>query len=86
MKTLISVKDIQATLGLGKSAVYSLIHEKSFPSPIALNSRTLRWDSEDFAKWLESKKTPLKDKKKISISPKEKVFIINGVRFRKSAR
>jgi len=86
MKTLISVKDIQVVLGLGRSAVYALIHDESFPSPVILNSRTLRWDSDDFATWLEGKKSPLKKRKKNQISPKENVFVINGVRFRKGAK
>jgi len=86
MNKLITVKDIRVILGLGTSAVYALIHDPSFPSPVILNSRTLRWDSEELAKWLEEKKSPLKPVKKINVSPKENVFVINGVRFRKSAR
>ena len=83
MNELLKVKDIQARLGIGRSAVYALIHEPSFPAPIAINSRTLRWETTEFEQWLLSRKSSLKPKTQKQISPKGKVFVINGVRFRK---
>ena len=44
MNELLKVRDIQARLGIGRSAVYALIHEPTFPAPIAINSRNLRWE------------------------------------------
>jgi len=35
MNELLKVKDIQARLGIGRSAVYALIHEPSFLAPIS---------------------------------------------------
>ena len=83
MNELLKVKDIQARLGIGRSAVYALIHEPSFPVPIVINSRTLRWEISEFEQWLISRKSSLKPKTQKQISPKGKVFVINGVRFRK---
>ena len=83
MNELLKVRDIQARLGIGRSAVYALIHEPSFPAPIAINSRILRWEVTEFEQWLLSRKSSLKTKKQKQISPKGKVFVINGVRFRK---
>jgi predicted DNA-binding transcriptional regulator AlpA len=83
MNELLKVRDIQARLGIGRSAVYALIHEPSFPAPIAINSRILRWEVTEFEQWLLSKKSSLKPKTQKQISPKGKVFVINGVRFRK---
>ena len=54
MNELLKVRDIQARLGIGRSAVYALIHEPSFPAPIAINSRTLRWEITEFEQWLLS--------------------------------
>ena len=83
MNELLKVRDIQARLGIGRSAVYALIHEPTFPAPIAINSRNLRWEVTEFEHWLLSRKSSLKPKKQKQISPKGKVFVINGVRFRK---
>jgi len=60
MNELLKVKDIQARLGIGRSAVYALIHEPSFPAPIAINSRTLRWEITEFEQWLLSRKSSLR--------------------------
>ena len=60
MNELLKVKDIQARLGIGRSAVYALIHEPSFPAPIAINSRTLRWEVTEFQQWLHSRKSSFK--------------------------
>lgn len=57
MNELLKVKDIQARLGIGRSAVYALIHEPSFPAPIAINSRALRWEATEFEQWLLSRKS-----------------------------
>jgi len=43
----------------------------------------LRWEVIEFEQWLLSRKSSLKPKKQKQISPKGKVFVINGVRFRK---
>ncbi|MEI6812516.1 MAG: AlpA family phage regulatory protein [Actinomycetes bacterium] len=83
MNELLKVRDIQARLGIGRSAVYALIHEPSFPAPISINSRTLRWEVTEFEQWLLSRKSTLKPKTQKQIAPKGKVFVINGVRFRK---
>ena len=83
MNELLKVRDIQARLGISRSAVYALIHEPSFPVPIAINSRNLRWEVTEFEEWLLSRKSSLKPKREKQISPKGKVFVINGVRFRK---
>ncbi|TRZ85122.1 MAG: AlpA family phage regulatory protein [Streptomycetaceae bacterium] len=83
MNELLKVKDIQARLGIGRSAVYALIHEPSFPAPISINSRTLRWEVTEFEQWLLSRKSTLKPKTQKQIAPKGKVFVIDGVRFRK---
>ena len=48
MNELLKVRDIQARLGIGRSAVYALIHEPTFPAPIAINSRILRWEATEF--------------------------------------
>ena len=72
MNELLKVRDIQARLGIGRSAVYALIHEPSFPAPIAINSRILRWEVTEFEQWLLSRKSSLKPKTQKQISPNRK--------------
>jgi predicted DNA-binding transcriptional regulator AlpA len=39
MNELLKARDIQARLGIGRSAVYALIHEPTFPAPMKMNTR-----------------------------------------------
>ena len=83
MSELLRVKDLQTRLGLGRSAIYSLIHAPDFPKPIAINQRVLRWELEDFENWLRTRKKEFQTPKPRKIQNNQRSILVNGVRFRK---
>ena len=84
METLLTAKDIQKALGIGRSAFYSLIREPSFPAPLKINSRTYRWHRVEFEAWLSEKREVVLPFKKAKNPNNSNFFVVNGVRFRKS--
>ena len=45
------LRDVVRITGLGRSTVYRLIAEKSFPAPCRLGRRAVGWRSDDIAQW-----------------------------------
>jgi len=49
--------ELSQKLGITKKALHSLRNrEPSFPKPIRMSEKVLRWDEADINQWLESKK------------------------------
>src|SRR5713226_9124234 len=40
---LISIRDIRALIGLGRTAAYELTHRPGFPEPVVISPRCYRW-------------------------------------------
>ena len=54
---LLNSEDVSAKLGITKGALHSLRgREASFPQPVRLTQKVLRWDEADIDKWLQTKK------------------------------
>jgi predicted DNA-binding transcriptional regulator AlpA len=84
METLLTAKDIQKALCIGRSAFYSLIREPAFPAPLKINSRTYRWHRVEFETWLSQKRAVVLPIKKAKFKTNSNFYVVNGVRFRKS--
>ena len=41
--TLISIREIRALFGLGRTATYELTHRPGFPTPVRISPRCYRW-------------------------------------------
>ena len=41
--TLISIREIRALFGLGRTAAYELTHRPGFPAPVRISPRCYRW-------------------------------------------
>lgn len=41
--SLISIRDIRALFGLGRTAAYELTHRPGFPAPVCISPRCYRW-------------------------------------------
>ena|SRR5215469_5082727 len=41
--TLISIREIRAMFGLGRTAAYELTHRPGFPAPVRISPRCYRW-------------------------------------------
>lgn len=54
---LLKPEDVSKKLGITKTALPALRRrEKSFPQPVRVSQKVLRWDEADIDKWLESRK------------------------------
>lgn len=52
---LIKLPEVCRQVGLGKSAIYELVAEKTFPAPIKLG-RYSRWSQNEVQQWIEQRK------------------------------
>jgi len=54
---LLKPHEVADKLGITKKALPALRRrEKSFPEPVRLSPKVLRWDEDDIDNWLETKK------------------------------
>jgi predicted DNA-binding transcriptional regulator AlpA len=57
MMNLLKPEDVSAKLGITKAALPALRRrEDSFPQPIRVSQKILRWDEADIDQWLNAKK------------------------------
>ncbi|MGA9671393.1 MAG: AlpA family phage regulatory protein [Terracidiphilus sp.] len=42
---------VKAVTGLGKTSIYELIRDKSFPAPVRLGPRAVAWVKSEFRQW-----------------------------------
>ena len=50
---LLACKDITAETGLSRSTIYRLVRDGSFPKPIPIGPRGMRWLESDIRAWIE---------------------------------
>lgn len=54
---LLKPEEVSVKLGISKAALPALrLREKTFPQPIRVSERVLRWDEADIDEWLKSRK------------------------------
>lgn len=54
---LLKPEEVSAKLGITKAALPALRRrEESFPQPIRVSQKVLRWDEDDIDNWLASRK------------------------------
>lgn len=66
MTKILRLPKVKEATGLSRSAIYSLIQQKKFPSNIALAPRTVGWLESDITDWIESKVEKSKGQKNVS--------------------
>ena len=81
MNELITSREIQALVGLGRSATHNLTRQPGFPNPYRINARTLRWDRSEVMAWLEERKNS-PTKKARARQSRGRRFSVDGVSFR----
>ena len=56
---LLKPEEVSAKLGITKTALPALRRrETSFPAPIRVSKKVLRWDEADIENWLQTRKEP----------------------------
>ena len=54
---LLKPEQVSAKLGISKAALPALLRrEESFPQPVRLSPKVLRWDEAEIDNWLQSRK------------------------------
>ncbi len=47
--------EVKAITGLGKTSIYELIRDKSFPAPVRLRSRAVAWVESEVRQWAQER-------------------------------
>lgn len=50
---LIRIGDVIGRVGLGKTKIYALVAEGSFPKPYKLTPKAARWSEREILAWIE---------------------------------
>jgi len=59
---LLKTEEVSSKLGMSREALHSLRHRNaSFPQPIRISQKVLRWDEADIDNWLTAKKESTND-------------------------
>lgn len=51
---LLNVKTVMATTGFSRSTLHSKVKDGTFPAPIKLSARCVRWHSEAIRQWIDA--------------------------------
>ena len=54
-ETILRRPAVEATVGLGRSAIYALMAKDLFPKPVKLTAKAVGWRERDVRAWLESR-------------------------------
>ncbi len=52
---LLRLRKVLEVTGLGRSTVYRMMSERSFPAPVRLGKRAVAWRHEDVQQWTQSR-------------------------------
>lgn len=60
---LLNFPEVSGLVGLSKTPIRNRIKAGTFPEPVALSSRCVRWRSTDIAAWLEAQTDTTKEQR-----------------------
>ena len=55
MDRLLRRSEVEAKVGFGKSALYKKMREGSFPHPVNIGSKAVRWRESELLTWMNSR-------------------------------
>ena len=55
MKNLLTRREVQSRFGISKTTIYRKVAEGSFPPPIKIGVRAVRWSEAEIAEWLKAR-------------------------------
>ena len=55
MDRLLRRSEVEAKVGFGKSALYKKMREGSFPVPVNIGSKAVRWRESELLTWMNSR-------------------------------
>lgn len=83
MNELLSKEDLGNLLGLGKTAIATLVKRSDFPAAIRINGRTFRWDKSEVAAWIQFAKRSNQGNTEVakSQSRNRRSYVVAGIEF-----
>ena len=57
MDRLMTVKDVAAAVSLSKATIYNRLSDKTFPRPVKVGGKAVRWRQSDIEAWIEGLST-----------------------------
>lgn len=61
---LIRIDEVKRRVGLGKTMIYRLIHEGTFPAPYKLSPFASRWSEREIIGWIDRVKDGFEGRKR----------------------
>lgn len=55
METIIRLKNVCETTGLGRSTIYNMVGDGSFPQPVKLTTRSTGWVASEVNDWIHDR-------------------------------
>jgi prophage regulatory protein len=52
---ILRLPELRKRIGLGRSSIYALVKQGSFPRPIPLSARAVGWSAAEVEAWLQSR-------------------------------
>ena len=52
---VLRLPEVMHRVGLGRSAIYAMVHTGEFPAPVRLGARVVGWTSEAITQWIEAR-------------------------------
>ena len=52
---LLRIEEVEVMTGLAKSTIYRLVKEGSFPPPVRVGKRAVRWKEWEVREWIRSR-------------------------------
>jgi prophage regulatory protein len=52
---LLRLPEVQARVGLGRSAIYAAMRAGAFPRPVRISSRAVAWAEADIVRWIRDR-------------------------------
>ncbi len=49
---LLPIQDVSKRIGLGKSKIYEMVGEETFPRPVRLSPKAVRWKQSEIDAWI----------------------------------
>lgn len=54
MNTLLRRAEVEHITGMSRSSIYRLMHAGTFPAPVRVGTRAVRWRWRDIEAWVEA--------------------------------
>jgi prophage regulatory protein len=52
---LLRLPEVQARVGLGRSAIYAAIRAGTFPPPVRISAHAVAWPASDIERWIAAR-------------------------------